>query len=115
MQICRSFSLKGKTAVVSGAAANIGLAISEAYAQAGCQVAMLYGKNPDALKRAEELASKNDVRVKAYQCDGKTSHHLSRSTVLFIMFRLSSKNFRGAGDCCKENSGGIWWIRYLGG
>jgi sorbose reductase len=39
------FSLKGKTAIVSGAGAGIGLAVAEALAEAGANVAIWYNSN----------------------------------------------------------------------
>ncbi|KAM0755292.1 putative L-xylulose reductase [Meredithblackwellia eburnea MCA 4105] len=70
--------LKIKVAVVTGAAANIGLSIAEAFAEAGADVAMLYGGNMDAIKRAEELAAKNGVKVLAYQVDLRTHQNISQ-------------------------------------
>ena len=43
------FSLKGKTAIVAGAAANIGLAVAEAFAEAGANVALWYNSNVSRL------------------------------------------------------------------
>ena len=60
-----------QVAAVTGAAANIGLAIAEAYAEAGADVAMLYSNNADAVKRAQEIAKKNSVKVVAYKVDGE--------------------------------------------
>lgn len=55
------FSLKGKTAVVTGSAAGIGLAVSHALAEAGANVAMFWNSNQDCEKRAEEIAAKYGV------------------------------------------------------
>ncbi|KAI5776584.1 hypothetical protein EDC01DRAFT_720052 [Geopyxis carbonaria] len=63
------FSLKGKTAVVTGAGAGIGYAIAEAYCEAGANVAMWYNTNTKCPEKAEELAQRFGVQVKAYQVD----------------------------------------------
>jgi sorbose reductase len=39
------FSLKGKTAIVSGAGAGIGLAVAQCFAEAGANVAIWYNSN----------------------------------------------------------------------
>lgn len=49
------FSLKGRTAIVSGAGAGIGLAVTQALAEAGADVAILYNSNRKALEAAKEI------------------------------------------------------------
>lgn len=46
-----------------------GLAISEAVASAGANVAILFHSHPKAHEAAENVAKKHGVKVKAYQCD----------------------------------------------
>lgn len=46
-----------------------GLAISEAVANAGANVAILYHSHPKAQEAAENVAKKFGTKVKAYQCD----------------------------------------------
>jgi NAD(P)-dependent dehydrogenase (short-subunit alcohol dehydrogenase family) len=57
------------TVVTTGGNRGIGYAISQAAAEAGANVAILYRSHPDAEKNADELAKKYGVKVKAYQCD----------------------------------------------
>jgi glutamate dehydrogenase/leucine dehydrogenase len=56
------FSLKGKTAIVTGAGAGIGYAVAEAYAEAGANVALWYNSNDAAIKKAEELGKRFGVK-----------------------------------------------------
>ena len=49
-------SCKGKTAIVTGAAAGIGLAVAEALAEAGANVAIWYNSNHSAVDRAQGIA-----------------------------------------------------------
>jgi sorbose reductase len=46
------FSLKGKTAIVSGASSGIGLGIAQAFAEAGANVAIWYNKRKDEAEQA---------------------------------------------------------------
>lgn len=46
-----------------------GLAMSEACAEAGANVAIFYRSHPDAEKSAAKVASKYNTKVKAYKCD----------------------------------------------
>jgi sorbose reductase len=64
-------SMKGKVVAITGAADGIGLAVAEAMAEAGGDVAMWYNSNGAAIARAEELAKKHGIRAKAY--DGPAS------------------------------------------
>ncbi|KAL7412324.1 reductase with broad range of substrate specificity [Mrakia frigida] len=62
------FSLKGKTAIVTGGGSGIGLAVSQAYAEAGANVAIIYNStNQDHI--AEEIAKEFGVKVKAFKCN----------------------------------------------
>lgn len=56
------FSLKGKTAVVSGAGAGIGLGVAQAFAEAGANVAIWYNSNKKAIERAQEIESEYGVK-----------------------------------------------------
>lgn len=62
------FSLKGKTASISGSSAGIGLAVTEGFAQAGADVAMWYNSSEIAVAKAAEFSKKYNVKVKAYKC-----------------------------------------------
>lgn len=59
------FSLKGKTAIVAGAAAGIGLAVANAYAEAGANVALWYHSNKAAIERAAEIQQKYGVQCES--------------------------------------------------
>lgn len=56
------FSLKGKTAIVTGAGAGIGLAVAQGLAEAGANVAMWYNSNPKCVEHAAEIAQKFGVQ-----------------------------------------------------
>jgi len=58
------FSLKGKTAIVSGAAAGIGFAVVEAFAEAGANVAIWYNNNKVAVERAAEIEKTYGVKCR---------------------------------------------------
>ncbi|KAH3666280.1 hypothetical protein OGAPHI_004469 [Ogataea philodendri] len=61
------FSLKGKVAIVSGASKGIGLAVAEAYASAGAEVALLYNSTPvDEVLTL--LKTKYGVNCRGYKC-----------------------------------------------
>lgn len=61
-QVIPLFSLKGKTAIVSGAGAGIGLQVAQAFAEAGANVAIWYHGNKKALDRAAEIEEKYGVK-----------------------------------------------------
>lgn len=56
------FSLKGKTAIVTGTGAGIGLAVAQGYAEAGANVALWYHSNEKAIERAAEIEKKYGVK-----------------------------------------------------
>lgn len=58
------FSLKGKTAIVTGAAAGIGYCVAQGLAEAGANVAIWYHTNAKAPERANEIAQKYGVKCK---------------------------------------------------
>ncbi|CAK7894591.1 sorbose reductase Sou1p [[Candida] anglica] len=62
------FSLKGKVASVTGSSGGIGLAVAEAYAQAGADVAIWYNSKP-ADDKAEYLSKEYGIKAKAYKCN----------------------------------------------
>lgn len=63
------FSLKGKTAIVTGAGAGIGYAVADCFAEAGADVLIWYNSNSKAKDAAEEIAKRWGVKCKAYQVD----------------------------------------------
>src|SRR3954447_11844468 len=58
------FSLKGRTAIVSGAGAGIGLAVAQALAEAGANVAIWYNSNKKAIDRAKNIETTYGVQCK---------------------------------------------------
>lgn len=59
------FSLKGKTAVVTGAGGGIGLSVAQAFAELGANVAIWYNSNESAHDRAKEISEKYGVKCKS--------------------------------------------------
>ncbi|OCL05296.1 reductase with broad range of substrate specificity [Glonium stellatum] len=57
------FSLRGKTAIVSGAGTGIGLAVAQGFAEAGANVAIWYNSNKKALDRAADIEKTYGVDV----------------------------------------------------
>ncbi|MBW0502545.1 hypothetical protein O181_042260, partial [Austropuccinia psidii MF-1] len=64
-----TIDFNGKCIIVTGGNRGIGLALSEAAAQAGASVAIIYHTAKDAQIRASEISKKFNVKVQAYQCD----------------------------------------------
>lgn len=65
--VTAQFSLKGKTAAVTGGVRGIGLAASRALAEAGANVAILYSSTPDADAIASKLSAETGATVKAFK------------------------------------------------
>lgn len=55
------FNLKGRTAVISGGPAGIGLSIAQTFAEAGANVAIWYNSNTAAHDRAAEIEKEYGV------------------------------------------------------
>ncbi|KAK4046847.1 hypothetical protein OIO90_006423 [Microbotryomycetes sp. JL221] len=64
-----AIDFEGQTVVVSGGNRGLGLGVSEALAQAGASVAILFNSAKDAHEVADKLAKKWDAKIKAYQCN----------------------------------------------
>lgn len=73
------FSLKGKTAIISGAGQGIGLAVARGYAEAGANVAIWFNSNKKAFDRAEEIEKEFGVKC---QWEIPQSDMTTRLTVL---------------------------------
>jgi sorbose reductase len=58
------FSLKGRTAIVSGAGAGIGLAVAQGFAEAGANVAIWYNSNKKAIDRAADIEKEYGVKCR---------------------------------------------------
>ncbi|KAH6654975.1 hypothetical protein BKA67DRAFT_533923 [Truncatella angustata] len=96
------FSLKGRTAIVSGAGAGIGLSIAHAFAEAGANVAIWYNSNKKALDEAANIEKKFGVKCKAYPVNVQ-SWEAVRDAVDEIV-----KEFNGRLDVFVANSGIAW-------
>ncbi|KAI9679155.1 MAG: L-xylulose reductase [Bathelium mastoideum] len=96
------FSLKGKTAIVSGAGAGIGLAVAHALAEAGANVAIWYYSNKKALDRAAEIEKEYGVTCKAYQCDVTDVEQVKKVTEQGV------KDLNGRLDIFVANAGIPW-------
>ncbi|KFZ23970.1 hypothetical protein V502_01553 [Pseudogymnoascus sp. VKM F-4520 (FW-2644)] len=97
------FSLKGRTAIVSGAAAaGIGFAIAQALAEAGANVAIIYNSNKKAIEGAKEIEQTYGVQCNAYQVD-ITNQQQIEDTINQIV-----NDFNGRLDVFVANSGMVW-------
>ena len=96
------FSLRGKTAIVSGAGAGIGYGIAQGFAEAGANVAIWYNSNKKAIERAAEIEKTFGVKCKAYQVN-VTSYEAVQAAVDQIV-----SEFNGRLDIFVANSGITW-------
>ncbi|KAL2152437.1 hypothetical protein VTH82DRAFT_5621 [Thermothelomyces myriococcoides] len=98
------FSLKGRTAIVTGASAgNIGLAVAQALAEAGANVAIWYNRRKEpAEAAAAEIERQYGVKCKAYQVN-VTSYDAVVAAVDAIV-----REFNGRLDVFVANSGIAW-------
>ncbi|KAK5078795.1 hypothetical protein LTR64_002789 [Lithohypha guttulata] len=67
--VLEQFNMKDRVVCITGAAEGIGLAVAEAMAEAGANIALWYNSNKAAVDRAEELSKLHNVKAKAYQVE----------------------------------------------
>ncbi|EFY85020.1 Sorbose reductase sou1 [Metarhizium acridum] len=96
------FSLKGRTAIVSGAGAGIGLGVAQAFAEAGANVAIWYNSNKQAVTEAEKIQKTYGVKCKAYQVDVISADAVDKTVGEII------REFNGRLDIFVANSGIAW-------
>ncbi|EAQ86002.1 hypothetical protein CHGG_07255 [Chaetomium globosum CBS 148.51] len=98
------FSLKGKTAIVSGASAgNIGLGIAQVLAEAGANVAIWYNRRKEeAEQSAAEIEKEYGVKCRAYQVN-VTAYDAVEDAINTIV-----REFNGRLDVFVANSGVAW-------
>ncbi|KAG6009373.1 L-xylulose reductase [Claviceps maximensis] len=96
------FSLKGRTAIVSGAGAGIGLGVAQAFAEAGANVAIWYNSNKQASKEAEDIEKTYGVKCKAYQVNVISAEAVDKAITEIV------KEFNGRLDIFVANSGIAW-------
>jgi sorbose reductase len=96
------FSLKGRTAIVSGAGAGIGLAVAHALAEAGANVAIWYNSNKKAITEAEKIEKTFGVKCKAYQVNVTEFKPVEEAINQIV------KEFNGRLDIFIANSGIPW-------
>jgi 3-oxoacyl-[acyl-carrier protein] reductase len=64
------YSLKGKTALITGASRGIGKGIAEKFAEQGCNIAFTFASSVEKAKAFEaELTNKYGVKAKGFQSD----------------------------------------------
>ncbi|KAK6358503.1 hypothetical protein TWF730_007835 [Orbilia blumenaviensis] len=93
-------SLKGRTAVVTGAAKGIGYAVVEAFAEAGANVALWYNSNEEAVERAKKVSE--TYEGKAYKVD------VADEAALKATLDQSVKDLDGRLDVFVANVGIPW-------
>lgn len=78
--VLSQFSLQGKTAVVTGGAKGIGLEVVRGLAEAGADVALLYGTSAAAAADAARTitAANPGVRITPYACDVSSRADVNR-------------------------------------
>lgn len=99
------FSLVGKTAIVTGAGAGIGLEVAKALAAAGANVIIWYNSNKKAEIRAEEISKEYGVTCQAFPVDVTNYDAVEKA----IHSQIKVEGFNNRLDVLIANSG-IPWI-----
>lgn len=97
-------SLKGKTAVITGAGAGIGLSVAHGYAEFGANIALWYYKNEQTPDRAKEIASRYGVECIAIRVDIRKHEEVKKA------MEESVERLNGRLDVVVANAG-IPWTR----
>lgn len=79
MNVLDSFSLKGKVALVTGAAYGIGFAIAKAYAQAGAKI-IFNCRKKEHLEQALLDYERNKIEAEGYLCDVTSEEQVAKMT-----------------------------------
>jgi NAD(P)-dependent dehydrogenase (short-subunit alcohol dehydrogenase family) len=77
--VFEQFKLTGQTVVVNGAADGIGLAVAQAVAEAGANVALWYNSNDAAISKGKEIAEKWNVKAKAYKVNVSSAEQIQQA------------------------------------
>ncbi|KAJ6113498.1 short-chain dehydrogenase [Penicillium sp. IBT 18751x] len=77
--VMEQFRMAGKVVVVTGAADGIGLAVTEAMAEAGANVVLWYNSNKAAVEKSQNLAKTHNVKSAAYQVDVSEPEQVSET------------------------------------
>ncbi|KAK9350451.1 hypothetical protein V1523DRAFT_429021 [Lipomyces doorenjongii] len=77
--VLEQFRMDGKVVVVTGAADGIGLAVTQAMAEAGAHVALWYNSNDAAIEKSQALAKEHNVKASAYKVDVSESTQVSET------------------------------------
>lgn len=80
--VWQRFSLKGKTAIVTGGAAGIGWSVAQAFAEMGANVAIWYNTNKQGPSRAGEIEQKYGVKCTYKFLSIRTIQSLESNMVL---------------------------------
>ena len=97
------FSLKGKTAIITGGGAGIGFAVAECFAEAGADVLIWYNKNPKAHEAAGRIAKQWGVKCKAFMVDVTDQQSVEKAVEEQVEHELG-----GRLDIFVANAGIIW-------
>lgn len=96
------FSLKGKTAIVTGAGAGIGYACAQGFAEAGADVAIWYNSNEVAVQKAAQIEKDYGGKCKAYKVDVSVWEQVKAAVDQCV------DDFGGRLDIMVANAGVAW-------
>lgn len=97
------FSLKGKTAIVTGGGAGIGYAVAECFAEAGADVIIWYNTNAKAHEAAGRIANQLGVKCKAFKVDVTDQPSVEKAVEEQVEHELG-----GRLDIFVANAGILW-------